>query len=69
MRMQNLGFVCTYTFRMKSTESFINEAPDLCVVCVLQRWLNAHIQPLSLEKALDTAPLQKHNHTMLTRST
>ncbi len=28
-----------------------------------------YLQPLSLEKALDTAPLQKHNHTTLTRST
>ncbi len=27
VRMQNLAFVHTYTFRMKSTESFINETP------------------------------------------
>ncbi len=27
--MQNLAFVRTYTFRMKSTESFINETPGL----------------------------------------
>ncbi len=27
VRMQNLAFVRTYTFRMKSTESFIHEAP------------------------------------------
>ncbi len=27
VRMQNLTFVPTYTFRMKSTGSFINEAP------------------------------------------
>ncbi len=25
----NLAFVCTYTFRMKSTESFINKTPGL----------------------------------------
>ncbi len=29
MRTQNLAFVRTYTFRMKSTESFINETPDV----------------------------------------
>jgi len=27
VRTQNLAFVHTYTFRMKSTESFINETP------------------------------------------
>ncbi len=27
--MQNLALVPTYSFRMKSTESFINETPDL----------------------------------------
>ncbi len=31
MRKQKLAFVRTYTFRMKSTESFINEAADLSV--------------------------------------
>ncbi len=30
--MQNLAFVCTYTFRMKSMESFINKTPDVCKV-------------------------------------
>ncbi len=29
VRTQNFAFVPTYTFRMKSTESFINETPDL----------------------------------------
>ncbi len=29
MRTQNLTFVRMYTFRMKPTESFINEAPAL----------------------------------------
>ncbi len=28
---QNRAFVPTYTFRMKSTESFINEAPWVCL--------------------------------------
>ncbi len=31
MRKQKLAFVRTYTFRMNSTESFINEAADLSV--------------------------------------
>ncbi len=26
---RNLAFVCTYTFRMKSLESFINETPGV----------------------------------------
>ncbi len=26
--LKNLAFVCTYTFRMKSMESFINETPE-----------------------------------------
>ncbi len=29
MHTQNLAFVPMYTFRMKSTESFINETPGL----------------------------------------
>ncbi len=28
VRTQNLSFMCTYTFRMKSTESIIDEIPD-----------------------------------------
>ncbi len=35
--LQNRAFVRTYTFRMKSTESFIHEAPDLSVLS-LQVW-------------------------------
>ncbi len=30
---QNLAFVHTYTFRMKSTESFINETPGYYLFC------------------------------------
>ncbi len=37
VRTQNRAFVRTYTFRMKSTESFIHEAPDLSVLS-LQVW-------------------------------
>ncbi len=29
VRTQNLAFVHTYTFRIKSTESLIHEAPDV----------------------------------------
>ncbi len=29
VRMQNQAFVTIYTFKMKSTESFIHEAPEL----------------------------------------
>ncbi len=45
MRMQKLAFVCTFTFRMKSMESFINETPDVCKVWlpeldkVIEAWL------------------------------
>ncbi len=31
-RTQNLAFVHTNTFRMKSTDSFINETPDVYLV-------------------------------------
>lgn len=31
MRTQNQAFARTYTFRMKYTQSFINETPDLCI--------------------------------------
>ncbi len=29
MRTQNLAFVCTHTFKRKSTESFIHEDPGI----------------------------------------
>ncbi len=34
MHMKNRAFVPTYTIRMKSMESFINEAPDNSKTCV-----------------------------------
>ncbi len=39
-RKQNLAFVRTYTFRMKSTESFINETPGVSCHKMLYRYLH-----------------------------
>ncbi len=39
-RMQNLAFVRTYTFMMKSTESFINETPGVSCLKMFYRYLH-----------------------------